>query len=359
MSTGKIEFLDFAKGYAIFSIVLFHILQVADLSPLLQKMIFFGGTGVHLFFLLSGYGLGLSKGAVEPISFYQRRASKIWLPYALILTISMAFAYATNVFPDRWQAWLSGIGLYQMFMNEYVASYGGHFWFISAIIQFYLVYPFVKKWVDARGGHTATVVLTALSISVAWWLFVFYAGKTEYRVWNSFFLQFLWEFVLGLALASALRAGQKLNLGVVRLKPDFWNTSPWAALIVGGLFSGVMLFMALKLGAFGKICNDVPALLGYTGICVFMYQLGERWLPFVKQFFLWIGSFSFSLYLVHMLGFRLFILGLAQANIKLSLPLLLLYIPMALVLGRLFEPISQAWTNRLSAILFHQNGKLA
>ncbi len=350
MKTGKIEFLDFAKGYAIFSIVLFHILQVAELSPLLQKMIFFGGTGVHLFFLLSGYGLGLSKGPVEATSFYKRRASKIWLPYVLILTISMAFAYATNVFVDRWEAWLAGAGLYQMFREEYVASYGGHFWFISAIIQFYLAYPLVKRWFDSSNRNIA--VLTALVISLAWWLLVYFLGKTDLRIWNSFFLQFLWEFVLGLALASALKSAQSLQLGPLRLKPDFWATTPMAALFTGIAFSGVMLFMALKLGAFGKICNDIPALLGYTGLCVFVYQVGLRWLPWVRQFFLWIGSFSFSLYLVHMLGFRLYLLAFEHLQITVSLPLLLAYIPIALFLGRAFEPLSQVWTNRVSSWLF-------
>jgi peptidoglycan/LPS O-acetylase OafA/YrhL len=344
MSTGKIEFLDFAKGYAILTVVIFHVLQLAGLPPLMQKMIFFGGTGVHLFFLLSGYGLGLSKGVVEPMSFYQRRASKIWLPYVLALTLSMLAAYAFNVYPDRWQAWLAGVGLYQMFMEPFVASYGGHFWFLSAIIQFYIVYPWIKKAVDAAGGHTAKVVLGTLAISVLWWVVVYSLGKTEYRVWNSFFMQFIWEFGLGLALASAMRAGSKIDLGLVKLRPDFWNVKPLQALITGAIFAGIMLVMALKLGAFGKIFNDVPALIGYTGICVFVYQIGERYLPFIKQFFLWVGSFSFSLYLIHMLGLRFYLMALTSLGLQPNLVTLLAYLPIAILLGRLFEPVSQAWT---------------
>jgi peptidoglycan/LPS O-acetylase OafA/YrhL len=348
MSSEKIDFLDFAKGYAIFSIVIFHVLQLAGLSPLLQKMIFFGGTGVHLFFLLSGYGLGMSKGAVEPISFYKRRATKIWLPYILVLTLSMIAAYALDVFPDRWQAYLAGVGLYQMFMEPFVASYGGHFWFISTIMQLYLVYPFLKKLLDKSGGYTPQVVFVPLLVSFAWWLAVYFFGKTEYRVWNSFFLQFIWEFALGLALAAALRAGSTLRLVGIHIKPDFWNVHWAKALGVGVLFSGIMLVMALKLGAFGKICNDAPALLGYTGICVFVYQVGKSYLPFVHQFFMWISTFSFSLYLIHMLGLRFYLLSLEMAGLQPNLILLIVYLPIALMLGRLFEPVSQAWTTYLS-----------
>jgi peptidoglycan/LPS O-acetylase OafA/YrhL len=354
MSNAKIEFLDFAKGYAIFSIVLFHVLQLAGLSPLLQKMIFFGGTGVHLFFLLSGYGLGLSKGKVEALSFYKRRASKIWLPYVLILTISMICAYAFGVFPDRWEAWAAGVGLYQMFMEPFVASYGGHFWFISAIMQLYIAYPIIKYCVDKAGGHTTKVILGAVAISALWWMLVYFTGNGSYRIWNSFFLQFLWEFVLGLALASALKSSAQINLGFALLRPDFWNTTWLKALLVGGFFSAIMLFMALKMGAFGKIYNDIPALLGYTGICVMVYQIGLHYLPFVKQFFMWISGFSFSLYLVHMLGFQFYQKALAAIGMTPNLLTLMAYIPIALALGWLYEPLSQWWTNQMSALFFDQ-----
>jgi peptidoglycan/LPS O-acetylase OafA/YrhL len=352
MTNKKIEFLDFAKGYAIFTIVLFHILQQAGLSALLQKMIFFGGTGVHLFFLLSGYGMGLSGSQTDALTFYKRRASKIWLPYVLILTVSLVASLALDIFPDRWQAWLAGIGLYQMFIEPYIASFGGHFWFISAIMQFYLVYPLIRRLVDRFAHQLGLVVLAALSISMIWWLIVFSVGKGSLRIWNSFFLQFLWEFVLGLVLATALRKGQNLKVGPIEFNPRFWETSLLKAVLVGSIFSGIMLIMALKLGAFGKICNDVPALLGYTGICVAAYRLGETYLPFIKQFFLWISGFSFSLYLVHMLGFRLYLLGLESFGLTTNLWILLVYIPIALLLGRLFEPINVAWTSRVGSLLF-------
>ena len=42
----------------------------------------------------------------------------------------------------------------------------------------------------------------ALAISILWSTIVGLLGYAEERVWNSFFLQYLWEFCLGMELAA-------------------------------------------------------------------------------------------------------------------------------------------------------------
>lgn len=198
----RIPYIEFARGYAIFTIVCFHVLQRVGLPPMGQKAIIFGGTGVHLFFLISGFGLALSipNSEFRIPDFYKKRLARVWLPYVLVLTISLAAALAFNLFSDQWAAWFAGVFLYQMFSEGWIESFGGHFWFISTIMQFYLVFPglfFLKK----RVGGAAFFSL-CLAGSVAWWLTVFFLEMGEMRVWNSFFLQFLWEFGLGMAIAD-------------------------------------------------------------------------------------------------------------------------------------------------------------
>ena len=222
----KIEYIDFAKGYAIFTIVLYHALQRVALPGVLQKAIVFGGTGVHLFFLLSGFGLGLSKSPVSTTLFYKRRLTKVWLPYVLALTVSLLAASAFGLFPDGWQAWLAGVGLYQMFYEPWILSFGGHFWFISAIVQFYLAFPLLMP-VKQKTGNNVRFVALALAVSVAWWLAVYFLGKGDLRTWNSFFLQFLWEFALGMALADAFQSAQKSPTSTLHPLP-FSGTTPCA-----------------------------------------------------------------------------------------------------------------------------------
>ena len=200
LAGGRIEYIDFAKGYAIFTVVVYHVLQRAGLPPLGQQAIIFGGTGVHLFFLLSGFGLAFGK-TLAAAAFYRRRLTKVWLPYVLALTLSLLTALAWNLFPDRWAAWLAGVLLYQMFFERFMDSFGGHFWFISAIMQFYLVYP-ALIWLRRRMPSAAGFSAICLGISVAWWRMVYVLDKADWRTWNSFFLQFLWEFGLGMVLGE-------------------------------------------------------------------------------------------------------------------------------------------------------------
>lgn len=334
---GRIEYIDWAKGYAIFTIVCYHALQRAGLPPMLQQAIVFGGTGVHLFFLLSGFGLGLSEHSDTTIRFYRRRLSKVWLPYVLALTISLVAAAFFGLFPDGTTAWLAGTGLYQMFSERWIESFGGHFWFISAIIQFYLVYPllvWLKSLVERLGQFWFLAL--SLAISVAWWILVYALGKGDLRTWNSCFLQFLWEFALGMVLASRFRSASVW-------KPALNATTFRWSLPVALIATGLMAWMILKMGPAGRIFNDIPALIGYTAFSIFFFQLGERFLPLLKRFFLWVGGFSYSMYLIHILVLETWLRLLESLHLPVNWLSLLPFLPLALLAGRFFEPLSRRW----------------
>jgi peptidoglycan/LPS O-acetylase OafA/YrhL len=336
----KIEYIDFAKGYAIFTIVLYHALQRVALPGVLQKAIVFGGTGVHLFFLLSGFGLGLSKSGMAAGVFYKRRLSKVWLPYVLALTISLLSALLFGLFPDGLQAWMAGVGLYQMFYEPWILSFGGHFWFISAIVQFYIAYPLLLRF-KQKIGNDGLFVATTLAISAAWWLAVYFLGKGDLRIWNSFFLQFLWEFALGMALADAFRSSPETSSPLHPLpSPLFWNYPLRYYLPVALFFTGLMIAMILKMGGIGRIFNDIPALIGYTALSVFIYRIGLQFWPPLKNFFLWIGGFSYSLYLIHVLVLEAWLHASGRAF---ELWMIAPYLALALAAGRVFEFLSRRW----------------
>lgn len=125
------------------------------------------------------------------------------------------------------------------------------------------------------------------------------------------------------------------NIGTAARK--YW----WCFLPIGLLFTAVMIGMILKMGAAGRIFNDIPALLGYAAFSLFLYFLGDRRLPPLKQFFLWINGFSFSLYLIHVLVLDGYLLFLPLAPVWWQL---LFYFPLALLTGWAFEPLSRWWT---------------
>lgn len=72
------------------------------------------------------------------------------------------------------------------------------------------------------------------------------------RIWNSFFIQYLWEFSLGMNVADHLYNGEKIEIHKTRL----------FVIAASGLVLEAIL--GLKGGMF-KVFNDVPALLGYGG----------------------------------------------------------------------------------------------
>ena len=56
----KLDVINFLRGYSIFTIVLMHLVQSYSLPSWAMKATSFGGAGVHVFILCSGFGLYLS-----------------------------------------------------------------------------------------------------------------------------------------------------------------------------------------------------------------------------------------------------------------------------------------------------------
>ena len=171
-----------------------------------------------------------------------------------------------------------------MFFNDLENSFGGQMWFVSTIIQFYLIWPFLLKLFNKSIG-----VIYALLISMLWATIVAMLGKSDVRVWNSFFLQYLWEFVLGMYLAKCY----KLNSEIVNLL-NFKIFVPVCILCVA--FTGVA---GLK-GGIWKLYNDIPSMIGYLFTLLIIYKLHIK---LINGLFVLTNKISYEWYLVHMLVF--------------------------------------------------------
>lgn len=284
----KYELIDFLKGFAILTIVIYHALLRIDLNPMMHNAIKLGGTGVHLFLLISGLGLYLShkrKALSFPV-FLKKRFSKIYLPYILIVIISASLGLLWPLFEiNSWYAFGGHVLLYKMFDNHIIGSYGYQLWFLSTILQFYLLFH-VLAWVKSRSKNRY-FLLIGLLISFAWGSLILALGFSNLRNWNSFFLQYLWEFMLGMVFASLLLQN-RLHL---KLKAFHF-------LAIGVFMLAIFAYLALKGGDIGRIFNDFPALIGYSSLAIFIYLLKIKPL---NTFILYTGKISFALYLVHML----------------------------------------------------------
>ena len=236
MIENRLDFIDFAKGFAILSIVIFHYLQPHAIG-MWSKAIMVGGTGVHLFFILSGFGLGLSSKNLPFFEFYKKRFLKILIPY--YITISLIFV-VNKMLPIYRENSLYALGghffLYKMFDEKIMGSFGYHFWFISTIIQFYIVFPLIIKYKNKV--NTKNFILISISISFLYWILISVLNLAHLRIVNSFFLQYIWEFNIGIVLAERY----------LDSKEHFWEQDRLLLLIIFFLGIGIMGLMAIKGG---------------------------------------------------------------------------------------------------------------
>jgi peptidoglycan/LPS O-acetylase OafA/YrhL len=283
----KIQLIDFLKGFSIFTIVVYHLLYRLPLPEIERKVLLMGGTGVHTFIFISGFGLYLShlRKRLGFYDFIKKRFTKIYLPYIIIVSISALIGLFIPIFDNSLYAFFGHVFLYKMFDHTIMMSYGFQLWFISAIIQLYLLFNLLA-FLKARIS-TGAFLLLGLFISISWSLLVVFLGKEDLANWNRCGLQFLWEFMLGMILAELY----------VRRR-TFWKIKQFHLLVLA--ISGFILYgiMALKMGDIGKMLNDIPAMVGYTSLSIFIYQLGIK--P-INKFFLFTGTISYALFLTHVL----------------------------------------------------------
>lgn len=280
------------KGYSILTIVIFHLGQAMQLPTLMTQLINFGGTGVHAFIFVSGFGLYLSH-LRKPLSYQQflkKRFTKIYVPYIIIVALSALVALFIPVYDNSLYAFWGHVFLYKMFDESIIGSYGYQFWFISTIIQLYLVFPLIigvkKKMNDAA------FILIGVLITICWGLFIFFINKSEFRIWGSCFFQFIWEFMLGMVCAERF----------YKTGYAFWNQKKITLALVACAGLCLYCLMALKMGVVGHVFNDIPALLGYTALGLLIFNFRAA---LINNFILFTSKISYPLFLIHILVLRL------------------------------------------------------
>lgn len=284
MKMRKLDVVNFLRGYSISTIVIMHLVGMLGISGIWEKAAAFGGAGVHVFILCSGFGLYLSylRKPLGYIAFLKKRFTRIYMPMAVLCVATAVWmaCMGREWFMPLW----GNLLLFKMFVPELESSMGGQMWFVSTIIQFYLAWPLIVKLFNTRGG-----VKLALIISLLWSTTVGLLGYAEERVWNSFFLQYLWEFCLGMKMAEIYHDNPKA------LEIPRWKYLLMLCVAGVGL-TGIMGFAGWP----WKLYNDIPSLMGYMSLALIIYKVGIKPLNRLLE---WTNRFSYEWYLVHMLVF--------------------------------------------------------
>lgn len=162
-------------GAAIIWILLFHLngrfVVHSYLPGLLSAVTAFvlglGSTGVELFLLCSGFGLCFSmRKNPNVLRFYLNRAKRILPEYILGLALVQPM--------DRLRP---AILILELLTVSYYLNESSHFWFISAIVLLYLVFPLIYRFLAGKDDKTfriRAVLLVSVSTLVTFALhFIF------------------------------------------------------------------------------------------------------------------------------------------------------------------------------------------
>lgn len=337
-----IGWLDFTKGFAMFWIILDHInweifgaFPISDptndwpsvaerlnqLQPLVGHGIWngpltlfhwfggLGGWGVQLFLIASGFGLTWSllrhgDGAPDWRGYYVRRFWRIypmwWVAHLVMLALGIIGAQGFAVDPTRPGVWASLLGLRIGGQQMYV--FAASWWFVGMIIQFYALFP-IFYWIFKRWGwQRFLAILLPVGIMVrALGLWVFdapLAGMHYLDAWahGAIFLSRLPEFVLGMALAGALRQDP----------PRLQRLLSARSLLVGAVVI-YLPALALSLTVVGSALSSVLVALCNLILVRALAVAAERWLPSMASAMRWCAVHSLSLCLVNSVVINLMI----------------------------------------------------
>lgn len=287
--------LDLLRGIAVIAIVIHHWLlfmpyQNSKLATFIHTI---AGTFVHLFFVISGFGLTVAYFQRKHFSWKkwaQRRFLRLIIPYWIIITITIALvnlfhSAIPNLIPKNF-SWRVLIAYLTFFRNFYSPAWelNPTFWFMPVILGLYLLFPICIKILEKFG----VIVLLSICITITYAsIYFFLEWSTTHQ--SALPLFHLAEFSLG------------MSLGYIQL---FHFTFSKRLTDWGSFCSGLFLYISgWALSTFWKYGPSYNDLLTATGIYLimrFIINLIIKFLPraVIKTLSLF-SKESYVIYLIH------------------------------------------------------------
>lgn len=285
-------------GLTILWIMLFHSsLALPEGTLTLVKST--GYAGVDLFFFLSGIGLYYSmEKDPNPLHFYKKRALRVLLSFfAVALPYEGLRLWLGQITPaDFWQ---------KLTLTAYWRSGDMNYWFISAILVFYLVYPLLYRIAKERNYPAQVLLLTAAFALVRW----LYTDQPLFYRLNGFVFR-IPVFLVGCFLAPAVKEGRKLRTlptllacsGVILFCYRLWLDccEDWSWFLRMYIFLPLVVALALMAGVLLSQLpekNPLSALLGFLGgMTLELYLLHEKLLAGFSAYIFpnWVGTWQLN-----------------------------------------------------------------
>ncbi|HWZ19938.1 MAG TPA: acyltransferase [Ktedonobacteraceae bacterium] len=351
--TGKknsIVVLDGVRGVAVLMVIIFHINRVTGdnlwdpkTNPLASSVSTAGGTGVTLFFVLSGFLLFMPFAKTLLFKtdwpllrvFYMRRVLRIIPAYYVSLFLIILFQYPQYLHRDNFKNLLLFLTFFMDSTRATFRQINGPYWTLATEWQFYMLLPFIalgiafivsrvpiKRRLLAVSACLLGIIIWGLFIRFWGLYFLAYPTRTflvPRSVLNviNFFLfgvtgKYTEDFAVGMFISLCYIYSQHPSTGnkVVQL----WKRlSPW--LWIGGIiilvFSAMWHFKSDYVWSWPFIptgmmdvfnwLSEMLLAIGF-GACIAALLYGSAALKalFEWPMLRWVGLISFSLYIWHL-----------------------------------------------------------
>ena len=277
---GRFGVLDSIRGIAAVFVLLSHFGNPPILGWVSREMAFWypvkavygnaiaGVPAVIVFYVLSGFCIHYPHRGSAPLvvtSFFTRRFLRIGIPMVVAIGISIPMQINLSVFK------------------------GSVLWSLVAEMFYYALYPGIRM-AAIRIGWPALVALSFGGSAIA---LAQYPDASDYAPYGNTWswLLCLPSWLIGCLLADQISVGAS-PVSVSRNRLWFWRLAVW-----------VWATLASALRFHSPI--GYPWTLFFFGVPIFFWlraELGGTSSPRIGRWLEWVGQWSYSIYLVHMLG---------------------------------------------------------
>jgi peptidoglycan/LPS O-acetylase OafA/YrhL len=337
---------------------------VPDIYPLpgLLELSLIGPIGVGFFFVLSGFILTWTWKPLERRRyFYMRRVARI-VPLHVLTTV-VAAALLISAGTPLWLSTLVSLFLLQAWLTE-PFRLGGNSpsWSLSVEAFFYALFPFIVRPLSRLSiRRCASVILAAGALMAIWTIWYAVASKAGVPFLSAFSgytnpVYRLGEFVIGVALAFAMRQGWRLRLSAGR--------AVWIAIgsyVALAALNATVIRLDLTFGGTAGLPLSVLDLI-YLPVTVMLVaaaagaDLDGKRSPLRGTALVRLGEWSFALYLVQaiVIGQAMKFVSpetLSVQNAAVATSVAVVSVVLSAALFHWFEkPIEGAWKRKQRAL---------
>lgn len=283
----RIVEMDILRGMAILGVLIGHVAAETLYVEITLLGVFFNQAirfAVPVFVFLSGMGLTLSKRPYPGyIRFIWERMRKLLLLYCLWTALYLLS------FRFKWQAFSFLVFFKALLFGD--ATY--HLYFVPLIIQFYLLYPLLRRYF--RSFYGTSGVLVALLITLALQISHAYLDLPGLLLLKDqrIFLNWFFYFVLGMWTAPRIGFLQEK----FKQKKSAFLIS--YLLCLAGLVIEARANLTFGKGFDQSLTQMRPSVILYSLIFGILVFSKHTWANWIKSFFRFLSVVSYELFLVH------------------------------------------------------------